>query len=339
MVDWRSIQAVLSRDPARRGLVSSHAAIEILAHTSLESAARSLASNPQTVAIATGFAVVGPSRPAAETDGPPGALYLARTLLELGATPLLIVDSYSRAVVQTGCRLAGIDPQRVIEPPASLTKAEFDSWVEDLFRSQGPELTHLVSIERVGPSHTLASLATQARPTDPPWAEFDEYLPPSHRDRCHNMHGEVIDPHSPPLFRLFESAPRQQPSCVTIGMGDGGNEIGMGRLPWELLQQAIPNQLGGRIACRIPTDHLLIAGVSNWAAYALSLAVAALSDRLDVVIPLDLDYERRLIQTLVVESGAVDGVTRLREPTVDGLPLETYLQALAGLRHTFHLPE
>ena len=41
---------------------------------------------------------------------------------------------------------------------------------------------------------------------------------------------------------------------------------------------------------------------------------------------------------IVRETTAVDGVTRLREATVDGLPLETYLQILAGLRRLVDLP-
>ena len=37
---------------------------------------------------------------------------------------------------------------------------------------------------------------------------------------------------------------------------------------------------------------------------------------------------------LVHEAGAVDGVTGLRTPTVDGLALEEYLAPLGALRRT-----
>ena len=46
----------------------------------------------------------------------------------------------------------------------------------------------------------------------------------------------------------------------------------------------------------------------------------------------DVESQRKLIETLVSEAGAVDGVTGLMEPTVDGLPLITYLQTLSGIR-------
>ena len=37
----------------------------------------------------------------------------------------------------------------------------------------------------------------------------------------------------------------------------------------------------------------------------------------------------------MTEGGAVDGVTGRHEATVDGLPLETYLQVYAGIREIF----
>ena len=44
-------------------------------------------------------------------------------------------------------------------------------------------------------------------------------------------------------------------------LGDGGNEIGMGKIPHETIVKNIPN--GDLIHCRVPTDHLIVAGVSN----------------------------------------------------------------------------
>ncbi|MBI3465463.1 MAG: DUF4392 domain-containing protein, partial [Planctomycetes bacterium] len=88
----------------------------------------------------------------------------------------------------------------------------------------------------------------------------------------------------------------------------------------------------GRIACRIATDHLLLAGVSNWAGDALATMTACLRGRPEVVAPLGPDAVRSLIERLVDESGAIDGVTRQRQPTVDGLPLDEYLQVLRDIR-------
>jgi hypothetical protein len=57
-----------------------------------------------------------------------------------------------------------------------------------------------------------------------------------------------------------------------------------------------------------------------------------LAGRPEVARPWGIESQRALIETLVREGGAVDGVSRRREATVDGLPLETYLQILAGVR-------
>jgi hypothetical protein len=63
---------------------------------------------------------------------------------------------------------------------------------------------------------------------------------------------------------LFESIQQHLPAVTTIGIGDGGNEIGMGKIPWEVIRRNIPG--GGRIACRVPTSFLLVCGISNWGA-------------------------------------------------------------------------
>lgn len=59
----------------------------------------------------------------------------------------------------------------------------------------------------------------------------------------------------------------------TIGIGDGGNEIGMGKVHKRVVD-GITN--GRRIASSVTTDHLITAGVSNWGGSALVAAMAIL---------------------------------------------------------------
>src|SRR6185436_16267080 len=59
----------------------------------------------------------------------------------------------------------------------------------------------------------------------------------------------------------------------TIGIGDGGNEIGMGNVP-DAVARFIP--LGDKICPVQKTDLLLPCGVSNWGAYAIAAAIALL---------------------------------------------------------------
>jgi hypothetical protein len=105
----------------------------------------------------------------------------------------------------------------------------------------------------------------------------------------------------------------------------------MGSFPWEEIRAAVGNEVGGRIACRIATDFALVAGVSNWAAYALAHAVGRLRGSADALDGSDSQSQARLIETLVTQAGAVDGVTGRREATVDGLALDEYLRTFSDI--------
>jgi hypothetical protein len=204
-----------------------------------------------------------------------------------------------------------------------------DRWIDEFLSSpRGQSLSHVVAIERPGPSHTLESLAAQPRQGPPPVARFEALVPVEHRGVCHNMRGEPIDLHVARTHRLFETIARRRLPITTIGLGDGGNEIGMGRFAWELLVEAVPTEAAARIICQTATDFTLLAGVSNWAAYALALAVARLRGAVDAGRGWTAVRQRELIEQMVRQTPAVDGLTRHRAPTVDGLPLDVYLRPL-----------
>ncbi|GAB2504637.1 glutamate cyclase domain-containing protein [Microbulbifer agarilyticus] len=111
-------------------------------------------------------------------------------------------------------------------------------------------------------------------------------------------------------------------ACPTIAIADGGNELGMGLVASHLEQ--LP------IACAsASTDHLVLADVSNWGAYALlALASACVGESL-------LEgFELTACLNALVEAGFVDGVTRCRVATEDGLPLarsESFIQGVQAL--------
>ncbi len=190
----------------------------------------------------------------------------------------------------------------------------------------------MIAIERVGPSHTEGSLLAQHRAAAAPFVEFERDVPSASRDLCHNMRGVPIDAWTARAHRLFEIIEERKLPITTVGIADGGNEIGMGAIPWEILRSAITVGPAALVPCRIATDYTILAGVSDWGAYALALAVCRL--RADAVAPANGNEEelRELIERLVRDAGLVDGVTGRREATVDGLPLETYLQVFSGIR-------
>ena len=212
-----------------------------------------------------------------------------------------------------------------------------DAWVK-WFYAEGPgrNISHLIAVERVGPSHTPESLGEQSRPGEPPHAQFDAEVPAASRNVCHNMRGRSINAHTAKTHLLFEAAGLQQRPVSTIGMGDGGNEIGMGSVAWEEIRTALGDdrdgwEVGGRIACRIATDFTLVAGVSNWAAYALAHAVCRLRGQADALGWSDPLAQQRLIESLVDEAGAVDGLTGRREATIDGLAMDDYLKIFSDI--------
>ena len=114
----------------------------------------------------------------------------------------------------------------------------------------------------------------------------------------------------------------------TIGIGDGGNEIGMGAWPADDLERRVP--FGGAIACGTPCDHLIAAGVSNWGGYALGLCWA---EALGKTLPphwLDPENERRSLRILL-DCGMVDGGSGRPDGCVDGLEWEEYIRPFMGM--------
>jgi hypothetical protein len=118
----------------------------------------------------------------------------------------------------------------------------------------------------------------------------------------YNMRGESISEYT----ACFDSF-MQLCECPTIGIGDGGNEIGMGNVAEALRGLNI-------VPATTTCTELIVADVSNWGAYGLIsfLSVWQQRDLLAEFVPLDtLRY--------ISELGSVDGVTRVNQLTEDGL--------------------
>ena len=336
-VDWRALENLIHIDPAGRGLASfmtgSGESCARLDAGQLRAAANHLASNASAIGIITGFCAVTRDRVTAETDGPPGALLLARVLLAAGTDVSLISDSYGVPLLAAGCELFELDRQMVIEFPMDIAGPAEDAWLRDFFaRGPGGRLTHLIAIERPGPSHTLESLEKQSPAGSNAREQFLRAVNRPDRDLCHNMRGESIEGWTARTHRLFEWIDERQLPVTTIAVGDGGNEIGMGRFPWNTIVEAIGSDAAGKIVCRIATEYAIVGGVSDWAAYALALAVARLRGVADRHEAWTANAQSQLIEHLVARAGAVDGITRLPNPTVDGLPLDVYLEPLTAMR-------
>jgi hypothetical protein len=330
------MERLIRRDPARRGLIAHEEQRGPLCPGHLAQAASDLAKNGQRVAIVTGFFIPAADPPAAETDGPPGAALLAAALYTIGMSVMLVTDKNCRRAVEVAAKAMNLPPSVVVVPGKSAH--EIDAWFEATINDfTRPPWTHLIATERVGPSHTRLSVEQQ---TPAPQATdlelFEQLVAPADRDRCFNMRGICLDAQTAPLHRLFELAGHTK-TLKTVGIGDGGNEIGMGSIPWQELQQRLANPAVAKIPCRIATNWTIVAGVSNWGAMALAAATLLLRDQQSNLQPWTANQQREALEQLVKDGPAVDGITRLPEATVDGLPFLTYIQPWEGIRRAVGL--
>jgi D-glutamate cyclase len=319
------LEILIHRDPAARGLLSSLVEGE-RCNGQLEQAARSLADGRQ-AGIVTGFYVPDAETPAAETDGLCGSILLADVLASLQIKTVLITDSLCSAALQSAAGAAGCRNLRVLNCPRDPQQAS--GWRSRFWTETGDQLTHLIAIERAGPAWTAPLLAARGCEPDETLRELLADIPAAESGRCHNMRGVDIHDWTADLHRLFEDRPA---SVETIGIGDGGNEIGMGSLAWPKLVRAIPRAHAVKIASSTQTDYTILAGVSDWGAMALAVTVCLHREDLSPLQDWTAERIERTLQIAVREGPAIDGITRRPEPTVDGLPFITYIQPWLHIR-------
>ena len=248
-----------------------------------------------------------------ETDGPPGAAVLGRALRALGARVSYVTDPVTIPVLAAALRALG-------EPLDVRAYGDGPQAAEEMLTGERP--THLVAIER--PARCRSgdylnmrghSVAEWNRPID---AMFVGSAGPVGTD------GRASGSKRGGPVRGGRGSVRRVYRPVTIGVGDGGNEIGMGNVRARLARQGA---LMARIASTVRVDHLVVAGVSNWGAYGIVAHLGHMAGRPLLHTPAE---ERELVAACV-EAGAHDGVTRRREATVDALPLDAHAAVVALL--------
>ena len=240
-----------------------------------------------TVLIVTGFVIR--DRLSGETDGPIGAVSIARALEMLDKNAIIVTDMYSEKILETA--LKSVDLKTVLE---IINKHDETNFYETLLNKYKPDC--LISIER--PGETADGL-------------------------MYSMTGERISSLVPSMDSLFEEAKNR--GICTIGIGDGGNEIGMGKIKRYVVAN-VP--YGDIIAASFAADYLILAGVSNWGAHALVAAVSILFNR-DLLY--SVETGEKLLRA-IVDAGAVNGITKQNTLTVDGLGLEENIKILGELK-------
>ncbi len=136
----------------------------------------------------------------------------------------------------------------------------------------------------------------------------------------YNMRGEDVSATTAPLDGAALSG-----NVKVLAVGDGGNEAGMG-----LFRGKLAELLPGYAPCLsvVGADTALPVDVSDWGGYALASLMSLECG--EWIGP--EDRETGTMLDALVSAGAVDGVTRRREPTVDGFPEEEHRHVLRELK-------
>lgn len=165
--------------------------------------------------VVTGFYIPKAEHPAAESDGPVGATEICAAIRDIGGDAWLVSDAWCEPVIRGAAKDVLPQDHVLIAPKGD----SFDAWLDGtktLIAEQ--HIDTVIFIERVGP-------ASDGYPR--------------------NMRGINILEWTAPLSRLASLG------LHTIGIGDGGNEIGMGHIESYAIEDIVDH--GDEIACTVPT--------------------------------------------------------------------------------------
>lgn len=323
--------------------------LPMVPYSDLTGAVLSLAKRGRKVMIITGFFIPAGKPPATETDGPPGALILAEGLKYLGMEVSLLSDEFTLPTLKAGLDILEISEKEIPlicfpvehsdqDHPIRMNNHEIESPISlrfagDFFDGpQGKDLTHLIYIERVGPNHTLHSFLAQERQGPPPLKDFGTLLPPHARNRCFSSRLEDITRFTSKTHLLIEVQKRLGLPTESIGIGDRGNEIGAGKIPWEAFKDHSSNNREAIFCSRTKTDYFISCGISNWGGYALMAAVALAGGRPDILEKISPEQERKVLDYLIHHGPAIDGITFKQETSVDGIEFDDYMKVIERLK-------
>ena len=273
------------------------------------------------VIVLTGFPCCVQHDPPMETDGL-ASVAIANAVVQLGYEAILVTETCNEPVFRAAVN--GVDELSDIQFaffPSKGGASSIWSTKNDAELKQLAESADLViACERAGPAEDGC---------------------------CYTMRGISMNEKGliAPLHSIVTHARADANTDVKfIAIGDGGNELGMGKVI-DKIHEHIPD--GNKIGAVVEgADHLIAASVSNWGGYALIAAaalvrchdddnkkddsVAGRQKWVDKCLPTE-DMETQLLHRCVA-AGCRDGVSGKMEATVDGMPLERSMECLRDIR-------
>jgi len=277
----------------------------------LYSAARSITGKPLTQAfseiinsmslghiiVITGFKVV--PKAVQETDGPSGAIVLAKTLASLGFSVSLAIEEDSVEILKAGLEVfdlkCPVHPLPVNVPLSNLSQR--------LLRELKPSA--LIFIEKAGANDAGV---------------------------YHNMFGVDVTKYHAKVERLLEDARNMRSKIIAIG--DGGNEVGFG-LVREAVRKLVPRgsdcgcPCRGGIAASSKADVVIVSSISNIGCYAASCSLLVSNNS-----PWFYNHNLELkLLKAIIDFGAVDAKTGDSCMMVDGVPAEVIASLMDVMAH------
>lgn len=261
-----------------------------------------------TIILVTGLILPG-HYPYGETDGPVGAAVLARALaIGLSARVVVAIEPELTGLMTALLRVAEL---HVITPAAlreedGLHRAA--AAIVPLSRDDGE--AHGQSLSWIRDFGAKAVVAI-------------EKAGPNSKGVYHMVGGKDISSSTGKGEALFRAA--GESDLLRIGIGDRGNELGMGPVA-EIARGLLPfgRDCGcpchGGVADETPADLAVPAVISNWGAYGIAACLAAIREKR--VLLHDENMERRLFDAAVL-NGGVDGMSGRAVRSVDGIDVET----------------
>jgi D-glutamate cyclase len=270
------------------------------------------------VLMLTGFLC---PKPYPETDGLIGSAVLAAALERAcGAIAVFACEPDVGPPLAAGLRAAGMNV------------------VDDLDRASA--VPHAAVIIGFRPSGDDASDYSQrlARTISPVACVAVERPGANEKGQYHFALGRNASADIEPIDLLYKAVAGA--GSLTVGIGDFGNELGMGAI-LETIRRETPAGAqcgcgcGGGSACPTAADVTVVASVSDWGAYALAACLAHLKRDPAILIKAD---RYRLLSESVVAAGAIDGPSQLAVPHLDGIDLDFNAALLEVMRGATSYP-
>lgn len=252
----------------------------------------------------------------AESDGPIGIAALIYTMQRsLGITPVIVADE------------SMVEPLATVMRAIGYSRIPIDTVQEACAPSKRPTRAFAI----ITLSSDADAAAKESRDL------LDRFQPaaiiscerggPNEFGVTHNSQGKDISYGHCRSDLLFKAGYEQAGRPVTIGIGDGGNEVGMGNIHDDLFQWLPHGDVcccgcGGGIIPETHCDVLISSTVSNWGASALAAALTIMTGKPDALATMEV-HQRAIEGTAA--AGFIDSPTGEVAARIDGMDMPVHL--------------